>query len=105
VQKKQEGVHGSPQFSFDLCTRIGCHITLAMSPEAELGSTQRENGKFTETLWDILSLLGLLHKSYSDPDLFQEALGVLRVSHISPFLFFMKQCLEIFLFCGSYFLE
>jgi hypothetical protein len=55
-----------------------------MSPEAELGvpgSTKRENRKFPEALWDFLSLLGLLHKSYSDPSLFQEALGVLRVSH------------------------
>jgi hypothetical protein len=29
----------------------------------------------------LLSLLGLLHKSYSDSALFQEALVVLRVSH------------------------
>jgi hypothetical protein len=72
-----------------------------MSPEAELGvpcSTQRENGKFTKTLWDFLSLLGLLHKSYSDPALFQEALGVLRVSHISSFFIFYENSVQKFFF-------
>jgi hypothetical protein len=76
--EKQEEVSGSPQFSFDLCTRIGCHVTMAMSPEAELSvpcSTEREKtGSLQKALWD-LSLLGLLHKSYSDSALFQEPLG------------------------------
>jgi hypothetical protein len=75
---------------------------MAMSPEAELGvpgSTKREYGKFAEALWDFLSLLGLLHKSYSDPSLFQEALGVLRVSHIfSFFIFYEKKMFRNFSF-------
>jgi hypothetical protein len=49
--EKQEGVCGSPQVSPDLCTEIGCHIAMAVSPSEEhhvLGKgfpspTQREN--------------------------------------------------------------
>jgi hypothetical protein len=32
---KQKGVGGSPQVSLNLCTRIGCHVAMAMSPSAE----------------------------------------------------------------------
>jgi hypothetical protein len=35
---KQEGVHGSPQVSLDLCTGIGCHIAISMSPSVEYQS-------------------------------------------------------------------
>jgi hypothetical protein len=106
--EKQEGVHGSPQFSLGLCTRIGCHVTMATSPEAELGvpcSTERENGKFAESPVGLLISLGAVAQNYSDPALFQETAGVLRFSHISPFLFFMKKCLEIFLFAAVTFLS
>jgi hypothetical protein len=48
-------------------------------------------GSLKEVLWDFLSLLGLLHKSYSDPALFQEALGVLRPSHKHSFLKSVKE--------------
>jgi hypothetical protein len=34
-EDKQEGVPGSPQVSLDLCTRIGCHVAMAMSPSVE----------------------------------------------------------------------
>jgi hypothetical protein len=58
--EKQEGIRGSSQFSLGLCTRIGCHIAMAMSPGAELGvpcSTERENGKFAESSIGLLIFL------------------------------------------------
>jgi hypothetical protein len=46
------------------------------------GPMQRENGEFSNCPFGLFQpLLGLLHKSYSDSAPFQEALGVLRVSH------------------------
>jgi hypothetical protein len=84
-----------PRFLFDLCTRIGCHVAMAMSPSAEhpvlgTGSSQfhaETTGEFSNCPLGLLqSLLGVLHKSYCESTLFQEALGVLRVSHISGVL-------------------
>jgi hypothetical protein len=49
---------------------------------------RKRTGKFSNGALRLLqSLLGLLHKSYSDSTLYQEALGFLRVSHnyvVSP---------------------
>jgi hypothetical protein len=64
---------------------------MVMSPSAEhhvlgTGSSQshaERTGEFSNCPLGLLqSLLGLLHKSYSDSAPFQEALGVLRVSHV-----------------------
>jgi hypothetical protein len=88
---KQEGVGGSPQISLDLCTRIGCHGCYGYEPKCRISCSQNQvfpgpcrerTGEFSNcTLGLLQSLLGLLHKSYSDFAPFQEALGVLRVSH------------------------
>jgi hypothetical protein len=89
--EKKEGVGGSPQVSLDLCTGIGCHVVVATSPSAEYHGLRtgfsrvprrERTGEFSNCPRGLLqSLLGLLHKSYSDSAPFQEALGVLRVTH------------------------
>jgi hypothetical protein len=63
---------------------------MAMSPSAEhlswdwvfLVPHKERTGEFGNCPLGLLqSLLEMLHKSYSDSALFQEALGILRVSH------------------------
>jgi hypothetical protein len=92
VQKCKKEYVAVPRFLFDLCIRIGCHVAMAMSPSAEhpvLGTGSswfhaETTGEFNNSPLGLLqSLLGLLYKSYCESTLFQEALGVLRVSHIS----------------------
>jgi hypothetical protein len=58
-------MRGSPQVSLDLCTGIGCHVTMAMSPSAEyhvLGTgffqshAEREQGSSATVLLDCFNL-------------------------------------------------
>jgi hypothetical protein len=60
---------------------------------------RERTGEFSNYPFGLLqSLLGLFHKSYSDSGPFQEALVVLRFSHIPYFLFFMKKLFRNFSF-------
>jgi hypothetical protein len=63
---KQEGAHGSPRVSLDLCARIGCHVAMAMSPSAEhhvLGTgsswshAEREWGVQQLSFWTVSTSL------------------------------------------------
>jgi hypothetical protein len=69
---KQEGVHGSPQVSLDLCTVISYHVVMATSPSAEHhvlgmdlpGPMQRENrGVQQLSFWTVaISLRAVAQK-------------------------------------------
>jgi hypothetical protein len=64
---------------------------------------RERKGEFSNHSFGLLqSLLGLLHKSYSDSASFQEDLAVLRVSHTSLlFIFYEKKVFRNFSFGGQ----
>jgi hypothetical protein len=77
---------------FPLTSVLGLAVTLLwLGAQVFLGldlpGPMQRTGEFSHRPLGLLqSLLGLLHKSYGDSTLFQEALGVLRVSHTPPSL-------------------
>jgi hypothetical protein len=89
---KQEGVRGgSPQVSLDFYWDwLSC--CYGYEPKCRTSCSQNwvfpipcreRTGLFSNYPFGLLqSLLGLLHKNYSDSAPFQEALGILGVSHI-----------------------
>jgi hypothetical protein len=108
---KQEGEYGSPQFSLDLRTGIGCHVATAMSPSVEHhvlgtgfpGPMQRDNRVVQQlSSWTVaISLRAVAQKLQwlcSFPRGFGGPEGF---PHLPFFYFLWKSCLDIFLFCSS----